>query len=110
MATRAMESRVKLLRKGRGWSQERLAGLAGVPLPRVRAAERGEILRMTIEQALRIANTLDVSVAECWPLLGPLPRSERKSVSVGLTASLAEYETKRAERWQAVEGDYHERA
>lgn len=102
---RAIESRVKQLRLRNGWSQERLGGLAGVPSSAVRRSERGLILTMRVEALLRIANALDVSVADCWPLLGPLPMPEAKARNAGIQARILAIEAKRAERVGALDGE-----
>ncbi len=71
-------STVQARRLRLGWSLVRLAGLADCSVQAVTRAERGDVSSMSIGTALRIANALDCTIGECWPLLAPPVRPERK--------------------------------
>lgn len=55
------------LREGKGWSQERLAGLSGVTVECVRKLERGQVAELTFRHAYRVANALGCSVLDLVP-------------------------------------------
>jgi hypothetical protein len=69
--------------------------MAGVSLPVARLADRGEILGLRAESMLRVAGALGVTVAECWPILGPLPKPAARARDTTLAAGLAELDEKR---------------
>lgn len=66
-----IESNVRQLRAQRGWTLTMLAGLAGTSEARMRRIERGDVLGVQLRALMRVAVALDVTVAECWPSLGP---------------------------------------
>lgn len=55
------------LREGRGWSQERLAGLSAVTVQTVRKLERGAVSGLTALQLVRVARALGCSVLDLVP-------------------------------------------
>jgi transcriptional regulator with XRE-family HTH domain len=60
---RRLGRRIRMLRAGRGWSQEVLADLAGVHRNYIGHAERGE-LNISIAQLDKIARALEVGMGE----------------------------------------------
>lgn len=71
-ALRAMASRVREVRLGRGWSQEELAMRAGLPLPTYRLFERTG--RISTEGLLRVSTAL-ARLAELDGLFTARPES-----------------------------------
>lgn len=62
-------SRVKEIRLARGMSQVALAAAVGTGVNTVRKAERGYLAQFRVTTILRIANALDVGVADLFPVL-----------------------------------------
>lgn len=57
--------RIRNLRRGRGWTQQRLADAAGIAATQVCFAEHG--LFITPDRQAAIANAFNVSVTDIWP-------------------------------------------
>ena len=55
--------RIRVLRAGRGWSQDVLAEIAGVHRNYIGRVERGEV-NLSLAQLAKIARALEVSVGE----------------------------------------------
>jgi transcriptional regulator with XRE-family HTH domain len=54
-------------RRARGWSQVRLAGVAGCGTALVMAIEQGRVAKLRIETVVRVARALGVSVVDLVP-------------------------------------------
>lgn len=113
-AGRRIDSKVKALRAARGWSLTTLAGIARVTIPSVQRAERGDVLAVRLEVLLRIANALGVTVAEVWPLLGPMLPGLARSREALIRAQIEGLDAERAKRaepeWRADRGVASDRA
>lgn len=59
---------IKKLRNEKGWSQDELARIAGVPFTTVAKIETGVIKNPSIEKMAKIAKALGVKVDELIPI------------------------------------------
>ena len=59
--SQALGRRIRVLRVGRGWSQEVLAEVAGVHRNYIGQVERGAV-KVSVAQLLKIARALEVAV------------------------------------------------
>jgi len=66
--------RLREVRGGRKISQERLANLAGLHRTYISSVERGE-RNVTIETVQKLAESLEVTMAELMPDWPPVPKS-----------------------------------
>jgi transcriptional regulator with XRE-family HTH domain len=64
---KARYSPCERLRRGRGWSQVRLAGLSGMGVAVVQAVEAGRVSRLRLETLFRLGRALGCSVADLVP-------------------------------------------
>lgn len=81
-----------------------MAGLARVTLRAASQADRGDVLSLRLETLLRIANALDATVAEVWPLLGPIQRETASAREKRVQGGIAELDAERARRREALAG------
>jgi hypothetical protein len=79
-----------------------LAGVARVSLPIAQACDRGQVLHVPLVKLLQVANVLDATVADCWPLLGPLPRDATKARRRDIREGIARLDAERARRREAL--------
>jgi transcriptional regulator with XRE-family HTH domain len=57
-----MQERLRALRNERGWTQQHLAALSGVPDATISRIERGETTDISINIVRRLANSFDVTL------------------------------------------------
>ena len=60
-------NRIKRERLRRGWSQEKLAEIAGVDQRDISYAENGKLTGITLVKAAKIANALGKPIEYIWP-------------------------------------------
>lgn len=57
-----LSDRIRLLREQRGWSQNQLARMTGIPQPTIWHLEKGEIERPNVESLRLIADAFQVTI------------------------------------------------
>lgn len=64
------KSHLRELREAKGWTQVQLAGAVGTSPQIISKAEHGKVLQLRTSMLIRIAVTLEVGVADVWPVFG----------------------------------------
>ena len=68
--TFATRSHLREIREARGMTQVQLAGIVVTSPQIISKAEHGRILQIRTSMLIRIAVSLDVGVADLWPIFG----------------------------------------
>lgn len=79
-------SPARRIRNAKGWSMNRLAGISGVDLDRIRSLELGRpdgYLPMTIRTLMKLAIALNVAPSELMPFLAVRPKEGKFQMVVG---------------------------